>query len=265
MMYIPVFTNSGLPARPGQGWHQFVLHKLVRVRAIAAGLISICLLAACAQQAPEPQVVITPEPDPEPVVIDQARLDEEELARRYVADILYQGMRALAADRLMTPAENSAYHHFNRALALDPDNQIAKDGMRDIAGRYLQLADLAGRQGQFDNAETFMRRAAQVDGSHPNLEQTTRRLQTERERTHSVTTLNARDVITRQPSVTAQLQELARVIADANAFVLITAPNDELGRWMYAQIQDALGDYRVRGDIEIGEQPSVRLVRTSGS
>lgn len=260
MICIPVFINSGLPAITRHAHLQ-----AARVRTVVVSLMAVCLLAACVQQAPAPIIVVTPDPEPEPVVTDQARLDDEELARRYVADILYQGMRALRADRLMTPAEDSAYHHFSRALALDPDNQIAKDGMRDIAGRYLQLADLAGRQGQFNNAETFMRRAAQVDGSHPNLEQTSRRLQTERERTHSVTTLNARDVIARQASVTTQLQELAKVIADANAFVLITAPNDELGRWMYAQIQEALGDYRVRGDIEIGEQPSVRLVLASGS
>lgn len=235
------------------------------MRMVFCALTVAGLMSACVQQAPAPRIVVTPEPEPEPVVYDQSRLDDAELARRYVADILYQGMRALSADRLMTPAEDSAYHHFSRALALDPGNQIALDGMRDIAGRYLQLADLAGRQGQFNNAETFMRRAAQVDGNHPNFEQTSRRLQTERERTHSVTTLNARDVIARQASVVTQLQELASVIADANAFVLITAPNDELGRWMYAQIQEAAGDFRVRGDIEIGEQPSVRLVQASGS
>lgn len=230
------------------------------LRPAVTGIFVLVLLAACAQPAPAPRIVVTPEPEPEPVFVDQYRLDEEERARRYVADILYQGMRALRTDRLMTPPEDSAFHYFSRVLALDPDNQIAKDGMRDIAGRYLQLADLAGRQGQFSNAENFMRRAEQVDNNHPNLDQTRRRLQTERERTHSVTTLNTREVIARQASVTAQLQELARIVLDNNAFVLITAPNDEIGRWMYAQIQDALGDYRVRGDIEIGEQPSVRLV-----
>lgn len=225
----------------------------------------VLLLAACVQQQPPPIVVVTP-PEPEPEVwVDQSRLDDEERQRRYVADILFEGMRALRADRLMTPAENSAYHHFNRALALEPDNEIARDGIRDIAARYLQLADLAGRQGQFSNAEGFLRRAAQVDSQHPGLEQANRRLQAERESTHSVITLNTRGVIARDAAITAQLREVAQLVADTNAFVLITAPNDELGRWMYAQIQDQLGaDFRVRGDIEIGEQASVRLVRTPG-
>lgn len=225
-------------------------------------LAASVLLAACAQQRPAspPAVVTEPETIPSEEVIDAFVIDEAERARRYVADILFEGMRALRSDRLMTPPENSAYHYFNRALALDPDNQIAKDGIRDIAARYLQLADLAGRQGQFDNAEGFLRRAAQVDNNHPGIEQASRRLQSERQSTHSVTRLNTRDVISRQASVVTQLRDLARVVADTNAFVMITAPNDELGRWMYMQIQDVLGDVRVRADIEIGEQASVRLV-----
>lgn len=237
----------------------------VSVRAFGTVVVSGLLLAACVQPPPPVQQVPEPEPEPEPVVIDQFRLDEEERARRYVADILYEGMRALRTDRLMTPPESSAYHYFNRVLSFEPDNQIAKDGIREIASRYLQLADLAGRQGQFGNAENFLRRAAQVDSSHPGLESANRRLQSERESTHSVVTLNAREVIARHEAVSSQLKELARVVADINAFVLITAPNDEIGRWMYAQMQEALGDYRVRGDIEIGEQPSVRLVRVQGS
>jgi len=236
----------------------------VSVRTVGTLAVAGLLLAACVQPPPPPQVVITPEPEPEPVYIDQYRLEEEERQRRYIADILYEGMRALRADRLMTPAESSAYHYFNRVLGMDPDNQIAKDGIREIAGRYLQLADLASRQGQFSNAESFLRRAEQVDYTHPGLESGRRRLETERERTHSVVTLNAREVIARTAAISSQLKELARQVADINAFVLITAPNDEIGRWMYAQIQDALGDYRVRGDIEIGEQPSVRLVRIQG-
>lgn len=225
-------------------------------------LVLPIFLASCAQQPPAPptQLVAEEVPPPSEEFVSQSALDDAERARRYVADILFDGMRALRADRLMTPPENSAYHFFNRALALDPENQIAKDGISDIAARYLQLADLSGRQGQFDNAESFLRRAAQVDNNHPGLESANRRLQSERQSTHSVTSLNSRDVINRDASVITRLRELAQVIAETNAFVMITAPNDELGRWMYLQIQDALADVRVRGDIEIGEQASVRLV-----
>jgi len=260
MLLLPKFScvlnrsSDGLPP---------ALSNLCRQGARLAGLLSVTVfLAACAQQAPPAPAEPVTEPEPAPVeeFVSQAALDEAERARRYVADILFEGMRALSNDRLMTPAESSAYHYFSRALALDPDNQIAKDGIRDIAARYLELADLSGRQGQFDNAESFLRRAAQVDNNHPGLESANRRLQSERQSTHSVTTLSSRDVINREAAVVARLRELAQVVAETNAFVMITAPNDEHGRWMYMQIQEGLGDIRVRGDIEIGEQASVRLV-----
>jgi tetratricopeptide (TPR) repeat protein len=238
-----------------------VAHGLRR-RAAFAVLLGV--LSAC--QAPDRQVVYAPqEPEREDISPTQTQpsvfeIDDAERHRRYVADILYDGMRALRADRLMTPPEDSAFHYFSRALALEPGNAIALEGMQDILLRYLQLADTASRQGQFDNAESFLRRAAQIDQTHAGIAASRQTLNRERERTHSVHILNARDLRTRLPAVSAQLRELAAIVAKVDAFVLITAPNDEMGRWIYAQIQDALGDYRVRGDIEIGEQPTVRLV-----
>lgn len=228
--------------------------------------ILMATLVAC-QTQPQRTIVLQPVPplpvEPEPVAVNV--LGDQERQRRYIADILYDGMRALRAERLMTPAEDSAYRHFSRVLALEPDNTVALDGMQDIVLRYLQLADTASRQGQFVNAENFLRRAAQVDDRHPGIEAAYTNLEIERERTHSVHTLSARELRNREASLTQQLQELASIVADINAFVLITAPNDEMGRWIYAQLQEGVTDYRIRGDIEIGEQPSVRLVITQRS
>tara|TARA_R100001143_G_C3345297_1_gene126436 strand:+ start:187 stop:963 length:777 start_codon:yes stop_codon:yes gene_type:complete len=217
-----------------------------------------------AQPAPPAQepVVEVPSDDLDSV---SAERDEAEQQRRIVADILYSGMRALRADRLLTPPEDSAYRYFSRALALDPGNSVALDGMQDIVLRYLQLAELSSRQGQFENAETYLRRAAQVDPGHDGIVAARNNLAAERERTHSVHTLDGRALYARNEAMVNQLQQLARVVHETQAFVLITAPNDELGRWIYARMQDALTDYRVRGDIEIGDQATVRLVRTGNS
>src|SRR5690554_4099914 len=133
-------------------------------------LTLLALLAAC-QAAPQRPVVLEPIPTvtPDPAPLPVRDLDEQERERRFIADILYDGMRALRADRLMTPAQDSAYRHFSRALALDPQNTVAQDGLQDIVQRYLQLADTASRQGQFGNAENFLRRAAQVDPDHSGI------------------------------------------------------------------------------------------------
>ncbi len=185
----------------------------------------------------------------------------EELRQQLVlADLLYEGLRALAVDRLMTPAEGSALSIFNRVLNGYPNNQVALDGIRDIASRYLELADTAARQGHFANAQLYLRRAETVYPEHPGLAAAARSFELERQRTHSVHLINARELSARSESVIKPLQEIAKQVRDLNIFVMITAPNDTLGRWMYAQMQSAVEGYRLRADIEIGDQPAVRLV-----
>lgn len=223
-------------------------------------LVSACTPTTPAQPPAAQQPATTPDPDFEAMSAADRAAEDAERHRRYVADILYDGLRALRADRLMTPPEDSAYHYFNRALALDPGNTVALDGMADILQRYLQLADTAAWQGQFDNAEQFLRRAGQVDPQHPGIAQARTRLNTERERTHSVHVLDPRQLRSRDSALVDRLRALAATVVQADAFVLITAPNDEMGRWIYAQMQDALTEVRLRGDIEIGESPTVRLV-----
>jgi hypothetical protein len=231
---------------------------------------SICLLLLTAglfscqpTQQPPPRVV--PAPQPAPVIVvneeDAAAAFREELRQQLLlADLLHAGLRALAADRLMTPAEGSALSIFNRVLMSHPDNQVAQDGIRDIAGRYLELADMAARQGNFSNAQLYLRRAESVYPGHQDYAATTRLLDFERQRTHSVHTINAGQLNARSDTLVAQLQEIAVQVRDQNFFLMITAPNDTLGRWIYAQMQGAVEGYRLRADIEIGEQPAVRLV-----
>ncbi|WP_339859735.1 hypothetical protein [Pseudohongiella acticola] len=226
------------------------------------------VLVSCELAPPERETgatVVAESETPETISIAEqlaaeAEREDAERQRRYIADILYDGMRALRTDRLMTPAEDSAYHYFSRVLAFEPDNTVARDGMRDIALRYVQLADTASRQGQFDNAETFLRRANSVDPELPAIAAARQTLAAARAQTHSVHRLNNRELSQRQPAVVQQLEEIARLVAANNTFVLITAPNDELGRWIYAQLQTSMAQARLRADIEIGEQASVRLV-----
>ena len=232
---------------------------------------SICILLLSAglfscQPTQQPPPPVIPVPQPAPPVIDTSEQDaaatfREELRLQLVlADLLYEGLLALAADRLMTPVENSALSIFNRVLSNHPDNQVALDGIRDIAGRYLELADTAARQGHFNNAQLYLRRAETVYPGHPGLVAAARLLEFERQRTHSVHILNARELSARSESVIKQLQEIAEQVRDLDIFLMITAPNDTLGRWIYAQMQSAVEGYRLRADIEIGDQPAVRLV-----
>ena len=86
---------------------------------------------------------------------------------RLIADLLFAGLQALDADRLLTPVDDSAHGRFQRVLAYDPDNEIALQGLQDIVLRYVELAEDASRQGQFEEAAGFLDRARFVDETHP--------------------------------------------------------------------------------------------------
>ncbi len=225
---------------------------------ISAGLLSC---------QPTQPVVYMPQPaaseEPAEISPDAAAEEvyREEIRQQLaVADLLYLGLRALAEDRLMTPPENSALSIFNRVLIMQPGNPVAEQGISDIAARYLQLADASSRQGQFDNARLYLQRAEIVYPGHERIAAARDVMEFERRRTHSVHRIDGRDLARRSDTLTQQLQGIAQQVREMEAFVMITAPNDAHGRWIYAQMQAGVTGYRVRGDIEIGEQASVRVV-----
>jgi len=233
-------------------------------------LTCLLLLTACEglRQAPAPVELPPLLPVPDAPVEAEATLrltPEQDRYQRMIADWLYEGLRALREDRLMTPAERSAYNYFSRVLSLEPDNVVARDGMEDIVLRYVQLADTASRQGQFDNAESFLRRAGRVISDHEQISAGQALLARERTRTHSVHLLDVGAVRARDAERLPELATLALTAREDGLFVLITAPDDAIGRWIYGQMQEALEEHRLRGDIEIGQQPSVRLVHPPGA
>lgn len=202
-------------------------------------------------------VVLQPLPEP---AVAQERADRH---RQRIADWLYQGLRALREDHLMVPPDDSAHAWFRRVLALEPDNELALQGLQDIAARYVELAELSSRQGQFDSAEQFLRRAALVDPDHPRIEAGRETLALERDRTRHVQMLDP-DTLRRRDETALRngLSEVLELLAASpdTLYLVITAPSDELGRWVYGEMRDALGVRRVPGGIEIGARPSVRLL-----
>ena len=61
----------------------------------------------------------------------------------------------------------------------------------------------------------------------------------------------------------AKIQEEIAVIArqarDKGAFFLITAPSDDLARWIFGVMRAAVPGYRLRGNIELAGRSGVRL------
>jgi len=82
---------------------------------------------------------------------------------------LNQASLALTENRLMSPKNDNAFDRYQFVLGLDPRNAPAKAGLRDIASRYIAMAERSIDKGDFDQAQTFADRARMADASFPGL------------------------------------------------------------------------------------------------
>ncbi|MFT4887022.1 MAG: hypothetical protein ACJAY7_001503 [Pseudohongiellaceae bacterium] len=174
-------------------------------------------------------------------------------------DLLYAALQALDADRLLTPVDDSAHAKFMRVLATEPNNVIALDGIQNITLRYLQLAEEAMRRGLFVESETMLDRARFVDQDHPGIAGVELALTAEMKSNDLFFSFDAAEMTDRSAQTQQRLQEIAVQAKQAEAFFLITAPNDELARWMFSVMREAVSGYRLRGNIELAGRTSIRL------
>jgi hypothetical protein len=239
------------------------------VRQIFAGAISVgvILLASCTAPVGvsenSEQQDQGPRPDSSTVsATEQAEVTNLSPAfneRQFIADLLYEALQALDNDRLLTPVDDNAHGRFQRVLAFEPDNELARQGLVDIVQRYLQLAEQSMRRGLFDEAKSFLDNARFVDAGDEGIARVSLALQAEMNSEDLFFSLDNREFAARSDGAKARLEDIAKQAQLTNAFFLITAPNDELARWMFGIMRDAVSGYRLRGNIELASQTSIRL------
>ena len=176
-----------------------------------------------------------------------------------IPDILYAALQALSEDRLLTPVDDNAHGRFKRVLAMDSKNELALEGLQDIVVRYLQLAGESMNRGIFDEAETLLGRARFVDSSHPGIASAAGALRLEMNSNDLFFKLDYPSYSARSELAQNELADIARQTREHEAFFLITAPNDELARWMVSMMREAVSGYRLRGNIELSSRLGIRL------
>jgi serine/threonine protein kinase len=136
---------------------------------LALGLVGVLRLLPSApssvvsapNQIPAPTVV--PAPAPDPLAVANPALT---LAAR-VEDLLGRAALDLEAARLTLPPGDNAYEKYRDVLTLDPTNVTAQQGIAGIARRYLDLAQRDIEAGEFQRADTYLRRAEALNPGQP--------------------------------------------------------------------------------------------------
>lgn len=184
--------------------------------------------------------------------------------RSMIPDMLYEALQALSEDRLLTPIDDNAHARFKRVLALDSQNELALEGLQNIVKRYLQLSQESMRRGQFDEAKTMLDRARFVDETHPEIAVVAEELQRELDSDDLFFVLDYPQYSARSELARNELADIAQQTREHEAFFLITAPNDDMARWMVSVMREAVTGYRLRGNIELSSRLGIRLRMPSG-
>ena len=205
-------------------------------------LLAAALLIGCPQRPP---VEVVEQAAPPPVAEPPD-----------VNPILDRAEAAFSEDRLLG-APDDAHALYLAVLEIEPDNPDALYGIERITETFIQRAREAIRQERWTVARLLLERAAMADANHPSLPSANTHLQ----QLHNAERLQldlSRDNVRARGQASADA--LARFGVHArmpNARVIIRAGSDVEGRWIYARLNDARGNRRIRGEIVIGYPPRV--------
>ncbi len=185
---------------------------------------------------------------------------------KVIVTLLRAAEDAALGNRLTTPLNDNAFDRYQAVLVLDHGNAQAKRGLAFIAERYLEWAQASINRGDLVHAEIMVVKARVVkpeSAAVKKLEDNIRnyispvlkhppQALNDKEWPLNVALLNSH-----HPQLILKLGVLAERLKLSGETVLIVARNDKEGRWIYKQMRQAIPGYRLRGDIQMGQQPRV--------
>ena len=193
--------------------------------------------------------------------------------RAALDSLLLQGERALKDHRLLTPIANCAYDYYLAALGIDRRNAEALHGLQQVVEAYLDLSLKAARNNRFAEADKLLKRARialsgltawqateRVNDSAANLESVANSVQMLRGADRHRLLIERKALTQRDENLSQRLAEFGRQAKKPGMRVVILAPSDRDGRWIYQQLRKAPGEFRIRGEIQIGIPAQVELL-----
>jgi hypothetical protein len=220
-------------------------------------VLAVLLLVACAgNSAPKKSAPIVASPSAMAALERKQKIAQHKTEQ--LRHFLAYAQQALANDKLMLPAFDSAYYWYQQALAVDDLSAEAHWGMRQITARYLQLAEQAFSSGRIDEAERMLAGAGRVSATPKQLNDLRQRYRVKAADNEFY--LSQEDLLARNGKIQQYLVALAEQAKASDSRLLIVARTDAEGRWIYKQMHTAVIGYRLRGNIELGRVPRVILI-----
>jgi serine/threonine-protein kinase PpkA len=86
-----------------------------------------------------------------------------------IEELERKAQRSIANNDLTSPAKDCAYKYYQDIYVLDNDSVIVRNGMRRIADRYAELADISYRNFNLANAREHVKKGLIVQPNHARL------------------------------------------------------------------------------------------------
>ncbi len=213
--------------------------------------MGLSLLYGC--QTPTVQSVSAP--DPEPLVVEPAT----ESHQSKIAILLDQAYIAFEQNKLTTPIDDNAYYIYLQVLSIDPKNASANQGITEIAEKYLEWAINSAEDELYQKAHDYLSKARSVDESHPNIAAVQRMIEDHETANRRTYRLSNEALKSRTNWLIEELHDIGKVAENQDAVIVIKAPTDREGRWIYQQLNNGTVN-RVRATFKAGYAPSVQLI-----
>ncbi|RDE19933.1 hypothetical protein DV711_13785 [Motiliproteus coralliicola] len=206
-----------------------------------------------------------------------------------VLDLLDRADQAFKAKHLTSPRGNNALEYYQQVLRIIPGYQEAEQGIDRIAERYLHWAEAAIAEGRTGAARNYLTKSRQINPDSTELKRVQQRLKSAKPVVVSAPPAKAPDpkvepadvdpqsariagsdnryiqlqpqaLKSRSPAMKALLAQLADRIQAEQARVIIEAPSDPQGRWIYQQLNQRHEEYRIRANLRLASKPAIRLL-----
>lgn len=175
-----------------------------------------------------------------------------------ISTLLAKAETALANNRLTTPIDDNAYLWYLQVLAIDTHHESANMGISDIVEKYLSWAISNSDTGSVARAFDYLNKARSVDENHPSITAVEAYLASKTTTRTARFPIDKTQLREKNVEVQSKLREISEEIDRLDASIVIYAPSDDLGRWIYQELNGNT-ESRVSAVFEINSNPQIVL------
>ena len=89
--------------------------------------------------------------------------------QKEIEEFKKKAVAALKRSRFTTPTNDNALLYYQKILNIDPENEVATVGVKNLAGRYTIMANEALKNTEFEKAESYVATISAISPEHPSL------------------------------------------------------------------------------------------------